>query len=171
MPVRISVPAPALLSVPVPEILAATLSVSVKLATIWPSLTIAGVTIAPERPPLPRLSVLPAKMSVEPGELTTAPSATVSVPTRGPPQPQLGPPIVREFETFKTEPGPVTVTNEVPVMPSPTAMRPFTFTAPPLAIVSVPGPLVVPPPTSRVRPKPGSPIFQVEPGPVTVTLG
>ena len=56
-------------------------------------------------------------------------------------------------------------------MPSPTAMIPLTFTVPPLAIVSVPAPLVVPPPTSRVTPKPGSPTFQVEPGPVTVTLG
>ena len=56
-------------------------------------------------------------------------------------------------------------------MPSPTPCSPFTFTAPPLAIVSVPGPEVVPPPTASVTPKPGSPTFQVEPGPVTVTLG
>ena len=53
------VPVPALLSVPVPEMSAATVSVSVKLATIAPSLTMAGVTIEPLRPPVPRLSVLP----------------------------------------------------------------------------------------------------------------
>jgi hypothetical protein len=54
---------------------------------------------------------------------------------------------------------------------SPTTIDPATFTAPPLAIVSVPAPGVEPPPTARVTPKPGSPTFQVEPGPVTVTLG
>src|SRR6516162_115305 len=78
-----SVPGPALLSVPAPEMLAASVSVSVKFAAIWPSLAIAGVTIAPARPPVPRLSVLPAPIDVAPGELTTPPSAMVSVPTTG----------------------------------------------------------------------------------------
>jgi hypothetical protein len=77
------VPGPALLSVPAPEMLAASVSVSVKFAAIWPSLTIAGVTIAPASPPTPRLSVLPAPIDVAPGELTTPPSAMVSVPTTG----------------------------------------------------------------------------------------
>src|SRR6516162_4374965 len=78
-----SVPGPALLSVPAPEMAAASVSVSVKFAAIWPSLAIAGVTIAPARPPVPRLSVLPAPIDVAPGELTTPPSAMVSVPTTG----------------------------------------------------------------------------------------
>ena len=55
-------------------------SVSVKLATIAPSLTMAGVTIAPLRPPVPRLSVLPAPMLVPPAAFTTPPSAMLSVP-------------------------------------------------------------------------------------------
>jgi hypothetical protein len=45
-------------------------------------------------------------------------------------------------------------------------MLPFTFTAPPLATVSTPGPPVEPPPTTRPRP----PTFQVDPGPLTVTV-
>ena len=110
-------------------------------------------------------------MPIEAGVLTSAPSATVSVPTRLPPQPQPGPPSVRPLKTFRTEPEPVTVTSEVPVRPSPTVISPFTFTVPPLAIVSVPAPEVVPPPTASITPKPGSPTFQIEPGPVTVTLG
>ena len=73
-------PVPTLLRVPMPEMSAATVSVSVKLATIAPSLTMEGVTIAPLRPPVPRLSVLPRPMMVEPGAVTTPPSATVSVP-------------------------------------------------------------------------------------------
>ena len=106
-------------------------------------------------------------MAVEPGELTTPPLATVSVPAR---QSQASP-IWSDVSTFKTEPGPVTVTSEVLVNASPTTIDPATFTVPPLAIVSVPAPGVVPPPTASVTPKPGSPTFQVEPGPVTVTLG
>src|SRR5262249_54628807 len=96
--VRMSVPGPALLSVPAPEIAAASVSVSVKLATIWPLLTIAGVTIAPARPPVPRLSVLPAAIDVGLGELTTPPSAMVSVPTR------LQPPTGSDVSAFRTEP-------------------------------------------------------------------
>src|SRR5262245_33654120 len=92
---------------------AASVSVSVKLATIWPSLAIAGVTIAPARPPTPRLSVLPAPIDVAPGELTTPPSATVSVPSRL--QPQLVAPIASELNAFKTEPAPVTITLELPL--------------------------------------------------------
>src|SRR5215831_1423641 len=159
-----SVPGPALLSAPAPETLAASVSVSMKFAAIWPSLTIAGVTIAPASPPTPRLSVLPAPIDVGPGELTTPPSATVSVPTRL--QPQLLAPIVSESSAFKTEPAPVTVTVEAPVT-SPTAMNPVTLTTPLLAIVSMPGPSVLPVPTSKA----GPPTFQVEPGPVTSTDG
>src|SRR5262249_11505285 len=108
-----SVPGPALLSAPAPEMAAASVSVSVKLATIWPSLAIAGVTIAPARPPTPRLSVLPAPIDVAPGELTTPPSATVSVPSSL--QPQLVAPIASELNAFKTEPAPVTITLELPL--------------------------------------------------------
>src|SRR5262244_3304626 len=85
--------------------LAASVSVSVKLATIWPSFAIAGVTIAPASPPVPRLSVLPTPMDVRPGELTTPPSAMVSVPITL--QPQLLAPIASELNAFKTEPAPV----------------------------------------------------------------
>ena len=165
-------PEPSLVSEPVSEISAARVSVSVKLATIWPLLTMKGVTIAPESPPLPRLSVLPVKMLTPVGELTTAPSATVSVPTSVPlPQPQPGSPMVSPPWRFNTEPRPVTDTAELPSTESPMITSPFTFTAPPLAIVSRPGPLPTPPsPTIRPEKKP-PPTFQVEPGPVTVTLG
>src|SRR5262245_18108763 len=157
MPVRISVPEPALLSEPAPEMAAASVSASVKLATIWPSLAMAGVLIAPARPPMPRLSVLPAAIDVRPGELTTPPSATVSVPTRL--QPQLLSPIVSELSAFRTEHGPVTVTVEVPVT-SPTNIGALALTVQPSATVSMPGPSVLPPPTKKA----GPPTFQVEPG-------
>src|SRR5499427_1912136 len=160
-----SVPGPALLSVPAPEIAAASVSVSVKLATIWPLLTIAGVTIAPASPPVPRLSVLPAPIDVAPGELTTPPSATVSVPTGL--QPQLLAPIASELNAFKTEPAPVTITFELPSYASPMIVDVVELTTPPLAIVSAPGPTVTSP---TKRPK-GPPTFQVDPGPVTVTVG
>src|SRR5262249_30569911 len=159
-----SVPGPALLSVPAPEMLAASVSVSVKFAAIWPSLTIAGVTIAPASPPTPRLSVLPAPIDVAPGELTTPPSATVSVPIAL--QPQLVAPIASELNAFKTEPAPVTVTVEAPVT-SPMTVGPVELTTPPLAMMSAPGPTETSP---TKRPK-GPPTFQVEPGPVTVTVG
>jgi hypothetical protein len=162
---RISVPEPALLSEPAPEMAAASVSVSVKLATIWPSLSIAGVLIAPASPPMPRLSVLPAAIDVGPGELTTPPSAIVSVPTSGP-QPQPTPPIASDVAALKTEPAPVTVTVEVPVT-SPMNTGAVEVTVPPLATVSMPGPSVLPPPTKRA----GPPTFQVEPGPVTSTDG
>src|SRR5262249_38763260 len=141
--------------------------VSVKLATIWPLLTIAGVTIAPASPPVPRLRVLPAAIEVGPGELTTPPSAMVSVPTRLQPQP-LSPPIVSELSAFRTEPAPVTVTVEAPVT-SPMNIGAVALTVPPLATVSMPGPslLLLPPPTKKA----GPPTFQVEPGPVTSTEG
>jgi hypothetical protein len=164
LPVRISVPEPALLSEPAPEMAAASVSASVKLATIWPSLAMAGVLIAPARPPMPRLSVLPAAIDVGPGELTTPPSATVSVPTRL--QPQLLSPMVSELSAFKTEPAPVTVKVEAPVT-SPMNTGAVEVTVPPLATVSMPGPVLVPPPTKRA----GPPTFQVEPGPVTSTEG
>src|SRR5262245_31906513 len=161
-----SVPGPALLSVPAPEMAAASVSVSVKLATIWPLLAIAGVTIAPARPPTPRLSVLPAAIDVAPGELTTPPSAMVSVPTTGGVQPQPGPPIASELNAFKTEPVPVTITLELPLT-SPMIVDVVELTTPPLAMVSAPGP-TEPSPTKRPK---GPPTFQVEPGPVTVTVG
>ncbi len=143
---------------------AVSVSASVKLAMIWPSLAMAGVLIAPARPPMPRLSVLPAAIDVEPGELTTPPSATVSVPTRL--QPQLLSPMVSELSAFKTEPAPVTVKVEAPVT-SPMDTGAVEVTVPPLATVSMPGPVLVPPPTKRA----GPPTFQVEPGPVTSTEG
>src|SRR5215510_7067667 len=158
-----SVPGPALLSVPAPEMLAPRVSVSMKFAAIWPSLTIAGVTIAPANPPAPRLSVLPAPIDVAPGELTTPPSAMVSVPTGL--QPQL-PPIASELNAFKTEPAPVTITLELPLT-SPMIVDVVELTTPPLAMVSAPGP-TEPSPTKRPK---GPPTFQVEPGPVTVTVG
>ena len=145
---------------------AARVSVSVKLATIWPSLAIVGVLIAPASPPMPRLSVLLAAMLVEPGELTTPPLATVSVPTSGP-QPQPGPPIARELNAFKTEPAPVTSTFELPSAASPMVVDVVELTTPPLEMVSRPGVPKVPPPTL----KPAPPMFQVEPGPVTVAVG
>src|SRR6516164_4645173 len=161
-----SVPGPALLSVPAPEMLAASVSVSVKFAAIWPSLTIAGVTIAPASPPAPRLSVLPAPIDVAPEELTTPPSAMVSVPTTGGVQPQPGPPIASELNPFKTEPAPVTITLELPLR-SPMIVDVVELTTPPLAMVSAPGP-TEPSPTKRPK---GPPTFQVEPGPVTVAVG
>src|SRR5215831_18384411 len=159
-----SVPGPALLSVPAPEMAAASVSVSVKLAAIWPSLTIAGVTIAPASPPVPRLSVLPAPIDVAPGELTTPPSATVSVPIAL--QSQLVAPIASELNAFKTEPVPVTITLELPLT-SPMIVDVVELTTPPLAVMSAPGPTETSP---TKRPK-GPPTFQVEPGPVTVTVG
>src|SRR5215510_8882319 len=159
-----SVPGPALLSVPAPEMLAASVSVSVKFAAIWPSLTIAGVTIAPASPPTPRLSVLPAPIDVAPGELSTPPSATVSVPIAL--QPQLVAPIASELNAFKTEPAPVTITLELPLT-SPMIVDVVELTTPPLAMVSAPGP-TEPSPTKRPK---GPPTFQVEPGPVTVAVG
>src|SRR3954471_8460892 len=124
----------------------------------------AGDTIAPASPPVPRLSVLPLPIPVKPGELTTPPLATVRVPTRQ----SQGSPIASEVSAFKTEPAPVTVTVEVKVAPSPTLMAPFTLTTPPLEIVSVPGPplLLGPFPTKRTLPT-----FHAAPGPVTVTAG
>src|SRR3954451_12079309 len=115
---------------------------------------------------MPRLSVLPATMLVEPGELTMPPLATVSVPTSGP-QPQPGPPIARELNAFKTEPAPVTSMFELPSVASPMVVDVVELTTAPLETVSTPGPPVLPPPT--LRPKP--PMFQVEPGPVTVAVG
>src|SRR5262245_21885453 len=158
------VPGPALLSVPAPEMLAASVSVSVKFAAMWPSLTIAGVTIAPASPPTPRLSVLPAPIDVAPGELSTPPSATVSVPIAL--QPQLVAPIASELNAFKTEPVPVTITPELPLT-SPMIVDVVELTTPPLAMMSAPGPTVTSP---TKRPK-GPPTFQVEPGPVTVAVG
>src|SRR6516225_5726860 len=109
---------------------AVSVSASVKLTMIWPSLAMAGVLIAPASPPMPRLSVLPAAIDVGPGELTTPPSATVSVPTRLQPQP-LSPPIVSELSAFRTEPAPVTVTVEAPVT-SPMIVDVVELTTPPL---------------------------------------
>src|SRR5262245_5451023 len=134
-----------------------------KFAAIWPSLTIAGVTIAPATPPAPRLSVLPAPIDVAPGELTTPPSAMVSVPTGLQPQP---PPIASELNAFKTEPAPVTIKLELPLT-SPMIVDVVELTTPPLAMMSAPGPTVTSP---TKRPK-GPPTFQVEPGPVTVAVG
>jgi len=88
----------------------------------------------------------------------------VSVPTRL--QPQLLSPIVSELSAFKTEPAPVTVKVEAPVT-SPMNTGAVEVTVPPLATVSMPGPVLVPPPTKRA----GPPTFQVEPGPVTSTEG
>ncbi len=103
-------------------------------------------------------------MPVKPGELTTPPSATVSVPIRGP-QPQLVSPTTSEESAFRVEPAPVTVSVEVPVG-SPTPRGPVTLTTPPLEMVSIPGP-----PPEPLPPTASEPAFQVEPAPVTVTVG
>ena len=86
-------PVPALLSVPAPEMSAARVSVSVKLATIAPSLTMAGVTIAPLRPPVPRLSVLPGPMLVAAGGVHHAAVGHGSVPIVVPVWPITSPPV------------------------------------------------------------------------------
>src|SRR5260221_11282145 len=143
---------------------AASVSASVKLAMIWPSLAMAGVLIAPARPPMPRLSVLPAAIDVGPGELTTPPSATVSVPTRL--QPQLLSPILSELSAFQTEPAPVTVKVEPPVT-SPMNTGAVEVTVPPLATAGRPGALPVRPPTQRA----GPPTCQCQQRRVTSTEG
>ena len=102
-------PVPALPSVPAPEMSAASVSVSVKLATIAPSLTIAGVAIAPLSPPVPRLSVLPVPMLVPPAAFTTPPAATLRVPIVVAVWPITRPPVA-----VRVEPDPVTVMNDVP---------------------------------------------------------
>ena len=107
--------------------------------------------------------MLPWAMPVKPDELTTPPLATVSVPIR--PQPQLVSPTTSEERAFSVEPAPVTVSVEVPVG-SPTPRGPVALTTPPLEMVSIPGPPNVPPP-----PTASEPTFQVEPAPVTVTVG
>ena len=114
---------------------------------------------------MPRLSVPPASINVEPGELTTPPSAMVSVPTGSQPQPAS--PTASPAKAFKTEPAPVTVNVEEPLSKSPMVVRPVTLTVPPLEIVNIPGPPVLPPPTARPKP----PTVQVEPAPVTRTVG
>src|ERR1700704_3585824 len=120
-----------------------------------------GGTIPPATPPRARVGVLPLPTPVNPGELTTPPSATVSVPTRQ----SQGSPTDSEFPAFRAEPVPVTVSIEVPVG-SPTPRGPVALTTPPLEMVSIPGPPNVPlPPTAS------EPTFQVEPLPVTVTVG
>src|SRR5262245_9343584 len=148
-----------------PEMLAASVVVSVKLATIWPRFSIAGALNEPARPPLPRLSVLPGPIPTNPVAFTTAPLATVSVPER---QPQ-NEPIASSLFTMSTELAPVTVTAEVPET-SPMPVGAATVTVPPLAIVSMPGPPVTPVPTLKV-PRLALPTVQLDPGPVTVTLG
>jgi hypothetical protein len=158
--VRISVPAPALLSEPDPKISASSVNVSVKFATISPRLKMNGVVIEPARPPVPRLSVLPATIRVA-RELTAPPSATVSVPTSGP-QPQSVSP-TESAPAFKTEPAPLTVNRELPLAASPMVTR-VELTTAPSEIVSLPIPPVLPPPTSS----PSPPTFHVDPGPVTV---
>ena len=156
-------PVPALLSVPAPEMSAASVAVSVKSATMRPSLSIVGVTIVPARPPLPRLSVLPAKILVS-AELTTPPSAIVSVPTSGP-QPQPLSPMASPVVAVRREPAPVTSTVEEPSAASPMIVT-LVLTTAPLEIVNIPGPPVEPPPTDRPKP----PTAQVEPGPLTVAV-
>jgi hypothetical protein len=138
VPESVSVPEPVLVSMPAPEMLAASVSAFVKFATIWPSSTIAGVMMAPARPPVPRFSVLPTPTPVKTGELTTAPSAIVSVPT---PQPQELP-MASDVATFTVEPAPVTVTIEVPVIRSPMS-RTAEFSVPPPETVSAPPRLTV----------------------------
>ncbi len=118
-------PGPALVSDPVLEMSAARVRVSVKLATIVPSLSMAGVTIEPLRPPVPRLSVLPAPMLTPPGALTVPPAVAVSVPIAT----EVWPTVTRPT-TLKAEPDPLTVTDEVPgpwsPMPAPMGSETFT---------------------------------------------
>src|SRR5262245_24235197 len=119
-----------------------------------------GVSIEPARAPVPRLSVLPARILVA-RELTTPPSTMVSVPTSGPQPQSLSP--MESAPAFKTEPAPVTVNRELPLAASPMLTK-VELTMPPLEIVSLPIPPVLSPPTSS----PSPPTFHVEPGPVTV---
>ena len=155
---------PALLSVPLPEMRAARVIVSVKFATIVPSLRIVGVISVPPSPPMPSLSVLPARILVSAAS-TTPPSAMASVPTRGP-QPQSSPPMESPVVAVRREPVPVTSTVDEPSALSPMKVT-LVLTAPPLDIVNIPGVPMLPPPTLR----PSPPTFQVEPGPVTVAVG
>ena len=157
---RISVPVPALLSVPVPEMSAARVTPSVKFATMAPSLRIVGVISVPPSPPVPSLSVLPARILVSAAS-TTPPSAMASVPTRGP-QPQPPSPMESPTVAVRREPVPVTSTKDEPSTLSPMKAT-LVLTTPPSAIVSVPIPPVVPPPTERPKP----PIFHCDPAPVT----
>ena len=61
----------------------------------------------------------------------------------------------------------MTITFELPSYASPMIVDVVELTTPPLAMVSAPGP-TEPSPTKRPK---GPPTFQVEPGPVTVTVG
>ena len=87
-----------------------------------------------------------------------------SVPTRGP-QPQPPSPMESPTVAVRREPGPVTSTKDEPSTLSPMKAT-LVLTTAPSAIVSVPIPPVVPPPTER----PKSPIFHCDPGPVTATV-
>jgi hypothetical protein len=163
LPVRVSVPTPALLSVPVPEISAARVTPSVKSATMAPSLRMVGVISVPPSPPVPSRSMLPARILVSAAS-TTPPLLMASVPTRGP-QPQPPSPMESPTVAVRREPGPVTSTKDEPSTLSPMKAT-LVLTTPPSAIVSRPIPPVVPPPTERPKP----PIFHCDPGPVTLTV-
>ena len=117
----------------------------------------------PPSPPVPSLSVLPVRILVSAAS-TTPPSAMASVPTRGP-QPQPPSPMESPTVAVRREPVPVTSTKDEPSTLSPMKAT-LVLTTPPSAIVSVPIPPVVPPPTER----PKSPIFHCDPGPVTTTV-
>ena len=111
--------------------------------------------------PAPMLSVPiePAFVAIVTGPATTPPSAIVSVPV--PRLPMFTPELL-----LQVEPAPVTVT--VPCEPAPLPMLAvkavLLMTVPPFAIVSVPVPKL-----PILSPPPG-PLFQMEPGPVTVTV-
>ena len=137
---------------------------SVKFATIVPSLRSVGVISVPPSPPMPSLSVLLASILVSAAS-TTPPSAMASVPARGP-QPQSSPPMESPVVAVRREPAPVTSTVDEPSALSPMTVT-LVLTAPPLDIVNIPGLPMLPPPTLR----PSPPTFQVEPGPVTVAVG
>ena len=155
-------PTPCLANVPVPVMAADTVSESVKLATIAPSLTMVGVTIEPASPPVPRLSVLPVPIRRSTAD-TDPPSAMVRVPTRIP----LVLPIRSDPATASDDLVPVTVASELKSISSPIRAVPLTVTVPPPATKRMPGPPgSVPLPTSR------SPVMaQVESVPVTVACG
>ena len=104
-------PGPALVSVPVLEMSAASVSVSVKLAAIAPSLSMSGVTIEPLRPPVPRLSMLPAPILVPRAALTAPPSEMVTAPIA-----TAVWPISRSSVLARAEPAPETVMKDVNVV-------------------------------------------------------
>ena len=136
------------LIVPVPEPNATLGAVSVPGAT-------AGL---PTPAPMLSVPIEPGFVAIIIGPLTMPPSATVSVPV--PSLPMFTPKLLLQVESA---PVTVTVPREPANSPMLAVLGVSLMTVPPFAIVSVPVPKA---PT--LSPPPG-PLFQAEPGPVTVT--